>query len=653
VSPGSSAAPLIELRNVCKRYGGDDGPTVHALRGISLSIHAGEFVAIIGTSGSGKSTLMHLLGCLDRPTEGTYLFEGRDVATLSSDDLAALRREVFGFVFQSHNLIATESARENVEVPAFYAGAPEAERERRAFDLLQRFGLSDRVTHLPYQLSGGQQQRVSLARALMNGGRVILADEPTGSLDSENGREVMALLNELARAGHTVILVTHDREVAANAHRTIEIHDGSVVADIRRGEQPSEAASNAPHDPGTSPTQAVSLRTDIEEACRAAWRIMWLHRIRTSLTLLGIVIGVASVVVMLAIGAGAQRKVMQEIAELGVNNMHIVSTPGSSFVRGGVLTVEDAEALRGVPNVRTAMPYVSSLVTARRGNIDHHTEAGGATVDFREAMNWKLAKGTFFDADDEKNLAQVAVIGDQAKRALFPEGSDPVGQTILLDNVPFEIIGVLEPKGALLDDVESDNRIVVPYRSAVARLTGDAEPDWILVSVNDLKRAAATEDAIVKILSTQRRAEDFRIYNSAEAVQMHNETESTMRLMLGLIAAISLVVGGIGVMNVMLMAVRERTREIGIRMAVGARQRDIMRQFMTEAVLVTTVGGAVGVVAGLLIGGLLILWDVPIIFSLSAMILAFGCAVLTGLVFGYTPASKAARLDPVIALASE
>ena len=228
------AAPvLIELREVRKRFGGRDGvPEVEILHGIDLRIRAGEYVAIVGASGSGKTTLMNILGCLDRPSSGEYLFQGEAVPGLDDDALAALRREVFGFVFQGYHLIGTSSALDNVAMPARYAGVSEQARHKRAAALLSRLGLADRLQYLPHQLSGGQQQRVSIARALVNGGRVILADEPTGALDSTSGEQVMQQLDELAAAGHTLILITHDPAVAARARRIISMADGRIVGDV-------------------------------------------------------------------------------------------------------------------------------------------------------------------------------------------------------------------------------------------------------------------------------------------------------------------------------------------------------------------------------------------------------------------------------------
>src|ERR1700742_3482853 len=222
--------PLFELENVTKVYNPDGEQRVEVLHGISLQIRQGEFVAIMGASGSGKTTLMNILGCLDRPTGGSYRLAGVDVAALDRGELAWLRRTMFGFVFQSYNLIGTASALENVEIPAIYAGQKTAERKQRAADLLGFLGLSERLDHRPNQLSGGQQQRVSIARALMNGGTAILADKPTGALDSRAGAEVLQFLERLADDGHTVIIITHDPDVARHAHRKIEIKDGVILS---------------------------------------------------------------------------------------------------------------------------------------------------------------------------------------------------------------------------------------------------------------------------------------------------------------------------------------------------------------------------------------------------------------------------------------
>ncbi|WP_246216190.1 MacB family efflux pump subunit [Paraburkholderia agricolaris] len=660
---GVSPAPLIELRDIRKSYGGKtegpDGkplPAVDVLRGVSLSIGAGEFVAIVGASGSGKSTLMHILGCLDRPSAGHYLFAGQDIADFNADELAWLRREAFGFVFQGYHLIATESARENVEVPAIYSGVPVAEREKRAAALLTRLGLGDRLDHRPGQLSGGQQQRVSISRALMNGGHILLADEPTGALDSRSGAEVMLLLEELAEAGHTVILITHDREVAARAHRTIEIRDGQIIADSTGGPVSSGRASLdastflASMADGAAHT--ASWTADTHEALRAAWRVLWINRFRTLLTLLGIIIGVASVIVMLAIGAGTEHQVIEKMASFGTNRMYVI--PGGDNPRGpgGTLSEADADLVRQMPNVTASMPFLQGNVTVRYSNIDVQVPVWAVTEEASRVLNWKTSRGIFFTGTDEQDLATVILLGKRVREKLFGN-TNPVSHYVLVNNVPFQVIGELEEKGATSGDSDDDNVVLMPFSTGSRRILGTTNLSWISVLVDRLDLADQTAQQIADTLEGNHHIRDFEVFNRAASVKAQTETQSTLTLMLGMIAAISLLVGGIGVMNIMLMTVRERTREIGIRIATGARQRDILRQFLTEATLVSGIGGVLGVVFGLLVGASLMAWSVPAIFSVRAILGAFTCALLTGLIFGFMPARKAARLDPVIALASE
>lgn len=654
--------PLIDLQDIRKSYGGGDAPEVHVLRGIDLSIHAGEFVAIVGASGSGKSTLMNILGCLDRPTCGEYRFAGENVAGLDTDELAWLRREAFGFVFQGYHLIPSGSAQENVEMPAIYAGTPAAERHARAAALLDRLGLASRTGNRPHQLSGGQQQRVSIARALMNGGHIILADEPTGALDSHSGKEVMTLLDELASQGHVVILITHDREVAARAKRIIEIRDGLIISDSARDNPEAQTTAR----PGA--LQAVDLRKRLSEgaqasgawkgelvdALHAAWRVMWINRFRTALTLLGIIIGVASVVVMLGVGEGSKRQVMAQMGAFGSNIIYLSGSAPNPRTPPGIVTLDDVAALASLPQVKRIMPVNGAEAGVRFGNVDHMSYVGGNDTSFPAIFNWPVVEGSYFTDADERNASAVAVIGKKVRDKLLKDVPNPIGQYILIENVPFQVVGVLQEKGASSGDQDSDDRIAIPYSAASVRLFGTRNPEYVAIAAADARKVKETEHAIEQLmLRLHNGKKDFELTNNAAMIQAEARTQNTLSLMLGSIAAISLLVGGIGVMNIMLMTVRERTREIGIRMATGARQRDILRQFLTEAVMLSVVGGIAGIALALIVGGVLMLSEVAVAFSLMAVFGAFGCALVTGVVFGFMPARKAARLDPVTALTSE
>ncbi|AQT59953.1 MacB family efflux pump subunit [Cellvibrio sp. PSBB023] len=643
----SAIQPLIKLSGVTKTFRNGEIET-QVLHGIDLEIYPGEFVAIMGQSGSGKSTLMNILGCLDRATSGDYFFNGKNINELGTDDLAQLRREAFGFVFQSYNLLAGATASENVEMPATYSGLSPELRHARATELLSSLGLQERLHHRPNQLSGGQQQRVSIARALMNGGQIILADEPTGALDSHSGKEVMRLLKELSAQGHTIILITHDAEVAHHAQRLIEIRDGEIIADAgpRIPVQPL---------PEKSALRGEStVRSELFEATKTAFRSLHSNVFRTVLTLLGIVIGVASVITLMAIGDGAKKSVVESISAMGSNLLLV--RPGGPTQRfrwdSVTLVPEDVDAIATLPNIAAALPELNGQFTLRYGNVDHTTEVNATAAQFPTARKWDVAQGTFFSEEDDKNYATVVVLGKTVATKLFAQ-QDPVGEFIIINNVLFQVIGVMSERGADPGGQDQDDKVFVPFKTGSLRVVGQRYLRNITISVDDEKNMAAVQTRVHALLMERHGTEDFQIRSMSSLIDMVSETQNTMTILLGSIAAISLLVGGIGVMNIMLVSVTERTREIGIRMATGARTRHIMQQFLIEALVVSALGGVLGVALGLGVAMLVGYLGTTVAYSLSPIVMAFSCAFLTGLLFGYLPARKAARLDPVTALATE
>ena len=651
---------LIRLDNITRTYrNGELATTV--LHNVSLDIHQGEFVAIMGASGSGKSTLMHLLGCLDRPTSGQYLFRGQNIDSLSNDERASLRRETFGFIFQSYHLISSASATENVEVPAIYAGLPRAERHQRAQELLTGLGLGERLGNKPNQLSGGQQQRVSIARALMNDAQIILADEPTGALDSQSGKDVLALLKQLHQRGKTVIIITHDAEVASHAERLIEMRDGRIISDSGGTPAPApdqaEPSSNTSDEP-LKPRQPSILLADSAEAVRMALRALRANLFRTVLTLLGIVIGVASVVVMLAVGNGARQEVIDRISSLGTNLLLV--RPGAPNMRRSAdgttntLMPLDAELAGQLDNVLASMPEMSGRVTRRSGNTDYQTQVTATSPDLPMARDWDVAQGVFLNEEDNARYAAVAVLGTTVANNLYGPGANPLGEYVLVNNVPFQVIGVMEEKGATPWGSDQDDVIFVPLNTGSLRLIGQRSLNSITIMIDDLGQSQLTQEAVRQtILQAHGGVEDFQIRNMASLLEDVADTQNTFTVLLGSIAAISLLVGGIGVMNIMLVNVTERTREIGIRVATGARTRHILQQFIVEALVVSAIGGALGVIGGLGFAAGLQALGTPIQFTPGPVMLAFGCAFATGLIFGYMPAHKAAHLDPVVALSAD
>ncbi len=656
--PSQHDAPLLEIRGLTREFPAGD-QMLAVLKDIDLAIHAGEMVAIVGQSGSGKSTLMNILGCLDTPTRGSYRVAGRETGRLAADELAELRREHFGFIFQRYHLLSDLTAQGNVEVPAVYAGTPPAARHERSAALLARLGLADRMHHTPGKLSGGQQQRVSIARALMNGGRVILADEPTGALDTQSGAEVMKILGELHAEGHTIIIVTHDMGVAEHAQRVIEIRDGEIVGDRRReGSGPVASSQGIATQPRGGLSARLSAFGDrFREAFRMALLAMNAHRLRTFLTMLGIIIGIASVVSVVALGAGSQAKVLQNISAIGTNTIEVFSGSGFGDVRSAAvrtLIPADADALAQQGYVDSVTPNLNASARLRYRNVELTGTVNGVGEQYFRVKNVTLAQGVAFGADAVRDRTQVAVIDDNTLKKLFPDTPNPLGEVILLGSVPVRVIGVAAPSTSAFGNSEALN-VWVPYTTAMGRIVGQNYLRSITVRVADDAPMAAAEQGISQLLRLRHGREDFYVLNTDSIRQTIESTTQTMTLLIASIAVISLLVGGIGVMNIMLVSVTERTREIGVRMAVGARQGDIQQQFLIEAVLVCLLGGALGIAIALGFGAVFASFstDFALAFSTSSMVWAFACSTLIGVVFGFLPARSAARLNPVDALARD
>ncbi|RAZ25368.1 MacB family efflux pump subunit [Campylobacter hyointestinalis] len=641
---------MIKLQDIKKKFI-TGGVETEVLKGINLSINRGEFVAIIGQSGSGKSTLMNILGCLDTPSSGKYLLEGQDISKFDRDALSNLRLKTFGFIFQRYNLLSSNDVKNNVALPGVYAGMGKKDRLNFAKELLSKLGLESKFDTYPNQLSGGQQQRVSIARALMNGGDILLCDEPTGALDSASGVMVMEILKDLHKSGHTIIVVTHDKDIASWADRIIEIKDGNILSDNKKQNNIYEFKKASE---GIKKGFKASLDRFLESFSMSVGAIK-AHKLRSFLTMLGIIIGIASVVCVVALAKGSQEKILNEINKVGTSTIMLnpgkaPGDPNKNKIKK--FTLDDAELLSKLEFVDYATPTVSQsgLLVYSNQNANANLRAG--SENYLKITGVKVVLGRDFSSDDIKNSESVIIIDTDVKSSFFGQ-NDPIGKTILFNKKPFKIIGVAKKdEGAF----GSENLTVyMPYSTAVNKITGDRNLRSITVKLKSNVNAQLAESTIKEVMSVKRGDSDFHTRNSDTIMQTIKSTTDAMSLLISGIALISLMVGGIGVMNIMLVSVFERTKEIGIRMAIGAKSKDIMIQFLIEAVLLCAIGGAIGVGLAYLIGYIFNMFGASfkMIFSTTSIFIALGVSSLIGIIFGYMPARNAARLNPIDALSRE
>ena len=640
---------LIEFDDVCKYYQMGD-TTVKAVDHITMQIEKGEFVAIVGQSGSGKSTCMNIIGCL---------LNGKDVGSMSKNELAEIRNEMLGFIFQQYNLLPKLSLMENVELPLIYAGLSRKEQQTRARAALEQVGLGDKLGNKPSQLSGGQQQRASIARALAGGPAVILADEPTGALDSHTGREVLGILQKLHRQGNTVVLITHDNSIAVQAERIIRLEDGHIVYDgdahapeavVQPRYTPQaprpRGGGPAPLHPAGGPTGTGGQRMNLNmlyETVRQALKNIWSNKFRTFL-----------------MGNGLTQSMRASVSSMGMNLLQVnVFGPRARSVDINDMydIIEERPDLFSSLSPIVNMDRTSSAVKVGTRSFDQ-TTAIGISEAYAGMTGTTIAEGRGIQFVDCAEYKRVCVVGDYIARVGY--GGNAIGQTIKLGPNQFTIVGVAAPEvdDPSLQEGSSDDYVYIPYTTAQRAARNATVSSYGVTTVSESQVAegkAVLEAGLQELTHSE---DSYFVTSLSEVLNTFSSMIGMVVSVLTVIAAISLLVGGIGIMNIMMVSVAERTREIGIRKALGAKERTILALFVTEAATTSALGGLIGIVLGYgisaaaspLVAALMGDTNMSINPSASSVAVAFGVSVGIGILFGYLPAKRAARLNPIEAL---
>ncbi|MDD5456331.1 MAG: ABC transporter permease [Candidatus Margulisbacteria bacterium] len=642
---------MFELKNIIKEYNNGE-ISFRALNNVSLKIDAGEFVAIMGPSGSGKSTLLHILGFLDKPDSGQYILDGQNTSHFTDTQYAQLRKDYIGFVFQQFHLLPRITSIQNIHLPLIYSGKKQL--KRRAYELLEQVGLKGKETNNPNELSGGERQRVAIARSLVNDPLVIMADEPTGNLDSKSEKDILKILQDLNDQGKTIIVVTHEEDIGKQAKRIIRLKDGEIVSDEVQVKTKIAKKGHLSESKGKKPTGSTIQFMDY---IKQSFQMIFANKVRSFLSMLGIVIGVCTVVAMLALGAGAKVSISSSLSRMGTNLLMVVPNRGQGTVPVK-FTIKDVDALKGLPMIKRVAPQVSGGVTLIAGNKNLSSYIQGSTIESEQMRNRTPEYGRYFNQEEIQNREKVAVIGKTVATELFGD-NDPLNQILKINKINFRIIGVLPALGGGTGLRDQDNVVYLPLSTAMFRVLGKQYYDQLDVEVKDIKQVSDAQTAVTQLITkmhnlTPEQKDSIRIMNMAELQEALMSTVKSLTFLLGFIASLSLLVGGIGIMNIMLVSVTERTREIGLRKAIGARKIDILMQFITEAVIMTFTGGMLGILLGVAIATILskvAAWT--IVITPSAIIISTSFSITIGLIFGIWPAKKASNLNPIEALRYE